>query len=48
MLAFAFMKRTRMVEPRRIRGAAARTTVLIVRLYDVALNMILPPYCDKE
>jgi len=37
-----------MVEPWRIKGAAARTTGLIVCLYDVALNMILPSYYDKE
>jgi hypothetical protein len=37
-----------MVEPQCIRGAAARTTVLNVCLYDVAINMILPQYYDKE
>jgi len=36
-----------MVEPQSIRGTAARTTLLIVCIYDVALNMILPPYYDK-
>jgi len=48
MPAFAYMKQTSVVEHRSIRGAAARTTVLIVCLYDVARNMILPPYYDKR
>jgi len=48
MPACAYMKWKRLVEPQCIRSAAARTTLLIVCLYDVALNMILPPYYDKE
>jgi len=48
MPACACMKQIRMVEPQCIRGATGRTTVLIVCLYVVALNMILPPYYDKE